>query len=92
MAAIAITRKAESLMAFQLTSPADMMTALTYLVDHMGYTGSVMNMPGVWTLQFQTTTNSVSQIGHINDWVILTNNTLASICSAADAPNLYQAT
>jgi hypothetical protein len=92
MALINVTRKAETIQAFQLTTPADMMTALTYLVDHMGYTGSVMNSPGVWQLNFQTTTNNQSQTGHINDWVIITNNTLASICSAADAPDLYQAT
>lgn len=89
MGLINVTRKAETLQAFQLVTQTDMLTALTYLKD-LGYTGSVRYESGTWTFTFQSADRSIGQSAGINDWIVIANNIHASAVSAADAPVLYQ--
>lgn len=89
---INVTRQAETIQAYQLTSADDMHAALKY-IQPGGYSGSVaVDATGTWTLYFQSTsTNAQTYVGHINDYVIIENNALASLCPAAKFGNLYTA-
>lgn len=89
---ITVTRQAETLQAYQLTSADDMHAALKY-IQPGGYSGSVsVDATGTWTMAFSSTSqNAQSYMGKINDYVIIENNTLASVCPAAKFGNLYVA-
>lgn len=89
MALINVTRKPETLQAFQLLTPTDMLTALTYL-DGLGYTGSIRREASTWTLSFQSADRSIGQSAGIDDWIVVANGIHANAVSAADAPVLYQ--
>lgn len=90
MGLINVTRKPETLQAFQLASSTDMLSALVYLKD-LGYTGSVRYESSKWTFTFQSADRSIGQSAGINDWIVIANNVNATAVSAANAPVLYQA-
>ena len=93
MALVNITRKPSTLQGYQLATPADMTTALDYLKTR-GYSGSISQTKSagntVWTLTLQSDTGSNGQAGVIGDWVVIENDAVASIVSAAKAAQLYQ--
>lgn len=90
MAQVNITRKAEVLKGFQLTSSDDMFAALKYLSPR-GYSGYITVTPGgVWTLNLTAPNQASSQSGVINDWVVIKNDATAEIVPAAQATSLYQ--
>lgn len=93
MALVSITRKTVTLQGFQLTSPADMVTALNYLAGG-NYTGSInCQRPSgtvIWELWIQQSNGTGgSQKAGINDWIVIENNSIAKTVSAADFANLY---
>lgn len=93
MALVTITRKPSTLQGYQLTSPADMTTALDYLKTR-GYSGSVTQSKSgattIWTMTLQSDTGSNGQSGLIGDWVVIENDQIASIVPAAKAAAMYQ--
>jgi hypothetical protein len=97
-----ITRNAETVQGFQIQAPADMMTALTYLapgggITGTGYTGTInqtstgTSASVAWTLLINNTSTNTSAFASIGDWIILENNTLASVCKEANFSTLYTA-
>jgi hypothetical protein len=92
---INVTRKPVTTQAFQLTAQTDMNTALIYLSTR-GYSGEVAcgkNADGSvrWALIIRTDTgNNLQQIGNIGDWVVIENDSIATIFTAAKAAVLYQ--
>lgn len=93
MALITITRKPSTLQGYQLVTPSDMVTALNYLSSR-GYSGSVsMSKNGgapFWTFSLQSDTGSNGQSGVINDWVVIENDAVATIYTAAKAAAMFQ--
>jgi hypothetical protein len=82
-----------TLQGFQITSQADMLTALGYLasgggVTGAGYTGQInlqtANSTNTWSLNLYDVTNNHSQTAMVGDWIILTNNTVAVVCKSAN--------
>lgn len=94
MTLVDITRKPVALQGFQLTSESAMVSALAYLAPK-GYSGGVNCFKNdnnvVWQMSLQSDTNSLgAQIGNIGDWIVVENDTLATIVPAAKAAELYQ--
>jgi hypothetical protein len=97
MALVTITANPVTLQKFQLLVYSDMMTALQYLATLTAspYTGLVqVTNPGgngtlVWSMNLYNTHQNTSQTAYINDYVILQNNTTATICPAAQYASLY---
>lgn len=93
MALVNVIRKPSTLQAYQLVAQADMTTALSYLATR-GYTGhvSLTRISGVltWQLTLQADAGNDVQSGFINDWVVIENDTIATITPAAKAGSLYQ--
>jgi hypothetical protein len=94
MPLVNISRKASTLQAYQLSTPADMVTALAYLTAR-GYVGSISAyMSGavlVWQLNLQLANNSGQAMSGItNDWVVIENDSIATVVPAAKATTLYQ--
>ena len=89
---VTIQRQTETIQGFQILVPQDMMDALNYLVGTLGYTGGInCNLIGgahTWQLNF-TGGGVVQQVGGINDYIILENNAIATICPAANFSALY---
>lgn len=88
-----VTRQAETIQAYQLTSADDMHTALKY-IQPGGYSGAVqVDATGTWSMYFQSTSAANTQLysAKINDYVIIENNSLASVCPASKFGNLYTA-
>ena len=89
---VTITRQTETIQGFQLVVPQDMMDALNYLTGTLGYTGGInCNLIGgahTWQLNF-TGAGIAPQSGLINDYIILENNQIATICHAANYSALY---
>jgi hypothetical protein len=91
---------AATLQGFQIQSQADMNTALTYLaagggITGTGYTRSVdlrqpggTNTPLVCSLSI-VDANGIQQLAFVNDWIILANNTVATVCKVANFAGLY---
>jgi hypothetical protein len=88
MALINVTRKAEALQAYQLTTVDDMFAALKFLATK-GYGGHINCTSGtVWTLGIQS--GNVSQSAVIGDWIVIKNGTYAEVVLASQAASLYQ--
>lgn len=87
---VSVSRKAEAIQGYQLLTQDDMFAALKYIVAG-GYSGNVtVDATGTWALFFQSTSaNNQMAVGHVNDWVIIENNSIASICPASKFGNLY---
>jgi hypothetical protein len=90
---VPITRKTETLQAFQLTSQTDMVTALDYL-GNGGYSGSItLGLTSTGTKQYQMWINNPGQSNSQNavtgDWIVIANNTVATVVPAAQFANLY---
>ena len=85
-----VTRQAEALQGYQLLAADDMYAALKY-IQPGGYSGNVaVDATGTWSMVFQSNSqNSQSAIAHINDWIIIENSSIASVCPAAKFGNLY---
>jgi glutamate dehydrogenase/leucine dehydrogenase len=82
-----------TLQGFQITSQADMLTALGYLangggVTGVGYTGQInlqtAGSTNTWSLNIYDVANNHSQTALVSDWIILTNNTVAVVCKSAN--------
>lgn len=96
MPLINITRKPTTLQAFQLLTPADMVTAATHLASR-GYSATISTFKqnGTTTWQIVLTPDTGgggAQTGVLNDWAVIENNAIATIVPAAKAPDLYQTT
>ena len=94
MALVNVTRKPVSLQGYQLTSQTDMVTALTYLSSR-GYSGSVncykQAGAATWQIMLQSDSGSgATPLGALNDWIIIENDTVATIVPAAKAALIYQ--
>jgi hypothetical protein len=88
MALVTVTKKASTYQKYVLTAYTDMAAALNYLQPR-GYSGNMsMAADGTWTLWFQSTNQPTAYQGHINDIIILENDTYASIVT----PTQYAAT
>lgn len=88
MALFGVTRKPESLQAYQLTSPSDMLAALTYLADR-NYTGTIDCRATVWTLTFQNPERNIGQSAQINDYIVIENGIIASVCPLDNFDTLF---
>lgn len=97
---VALTRNAETVQGFQLQSQADMVTALGYLapgggIAGAGYSGQITQQNSgtagsvVWQMWLNNAAANTSQIAMVGDWVILENNTLASVCKQGNFSSLY---
>lgn len=82
-----------TLQGFQITSQGDMLSALQYLasgggITGVGYTGQInlQTAAGVntWSLNLYDVANNHSQTAQVNDWIILTNNTVAVVCKSGN--------
>ena len=91
-----ITRQPTVLQSYQMVAPVDMFSVLNY-VSSRGYTGQVVCFPHPsdpalvdWQIVLQSATRQGQQgIGIINDWFVIENDTVASICPNAQYANLY---
>lgn len=91
---VTVTRKTETIQAYQLTSEDDMLAALKYIAAG-GYTGSLAlsttnGTDQVWRLQIQNSTKNVSQFAAITDYIVIENNAIASVVPATQFTNMYQ--
>ena len=90
-----LTRVAETIQGFQITSYADMATALNYIGGLTGfqYSGNInmINVNGTltWQLQLNNQTNNSSSLALVNDIIIIENNALVSVCKEANFSSLY---
>lgn len=97
MALVNVTRKAVSTQGYQLTSQSDMFAALDYLKTR-GYSGNVATYKNgsgaaAWQLTIQADSGTtLPQTGFINDWVVIENDSIATIYPPAKAAALYQTT
>lgn len=96
MALVTITANAVTLQRFLITSNNDMMTALAYLVPGGGLTSSPYSgqinynaTTSAWSLNLYNTHQNTSQTAYVNDYIILQNNTTATVCPAAQYASLY---
>lgn len=87
-----------TLQGFQITSQSDMLTALGYLasgggITGVGYTGQINLQTAAgtntWSLNLYDVANNKSQTALVNDWIILTNNTVADVCKSANFASQY---
>lgn len=90
-----ITRKPSVLQGYPLNAVADMTIALDYLKTR-GYVGNVtlFNSGGTpsWLLTLQLSSGGPGSVatGVIGDWVVIENDSIATIVPAAKAAALYQ--
>lgn len=94
MPLVTVTRKPVTLQGYQLTTPTDMLAALDYLKTR-GYSGTISlyknGATPTYTMQLVADAgNSAPQLGAINDWIVIENDTIANVVSAAKATVLYQ--
>lgn len=93
MAIVSLTPQAATVQGFQLSSSADMWTALTWLSGH-GYTGNIAygqrGGTDTWWLTF--TNGGTSYAATVGDWVVVENSSVASVCKASVFANLYAVT
>ena len=93
MPLIPIQRKPSNLQGYQLISSEDMFIALEYM-SHRDYTGTVncYNSGGIiqWSLSLQDPTGG-SQQAVLNDWLVLENDTIATLVPEGKAGTLYEA-
>lgn len=87
-----LTPVAATIQGFQVTSPVDMLTALTYLTDH-GYTGNIncQNANGAvtWSLGIYDTNQNTSQTAYVDDVIVIENGSTATVVPAAKFTSLY---
>lgn len=92
---VTLTRNAETVQGFQIQASTDMVAALTYLATlAIPYSGTMSyQLSGstyVWTLTLQNSREGASLTpAFINDWIILENNSVASVCPAANFATFY---
>ena len=92
-ALVNVTAKPVTLQGYQLTSDSDMHAALEYL-SARGYSGSVSVSKASGTATWQMSLvadsgNSAAQFGNVTDWIIIQNDSVATIVTAAVAGQLY---
>lgn len=85
-----VTRKTETIQAYQLESADDMFAALKY-VSAGNYSGSVnySKEGDRWNLLLTNTVSGTSAYAFILDWIIIENSSIASVCKASDYTNLF---
>lgn len=92
MPLIDVTRQPDTLQAYQLTTPQDMVTALAYLAQG-NYTGhincAVSGGSAVWTMGLTSPGNSASQSAVIGDWIVIRNNAIATVVTSDQFTSLY---
>jgi lipopolysaccharide export system protein LptA len=91
---VALTANTVTVQGFQILAAADMMTALNYIGGLGGtYSGSIQMANNAGTLGWQLLINNVaantSQFATINDWIILQNNALVTVCKSGNFSTLY---
>lgn len=97
---VTLTRNSETVQGFQLQAPQDMFTALAYLapgggIVGAGYTGTINQKNDgtaanvTWELLLHDIITNLNGYAYIGDWIILENNTLASIVKQANFATLY---
>lgn len=93
-----LTPVTATIQGFQIQVPADMLTALQYIspgggLNSTAYGGTVnsQNTSGTatWTLLINNTQSNTSAMAKIGDYVILTNNSIVTICPQASFASLY---
>lgn len=93
MALVTVTRKTETLQAFQLTTSDDMMAALKYIAQG-GYSGSIncstVGGTSTWALGIQSPAATVSQSAKLTDYIIIKNSSEAQVVTAAQFAAQYQ--
>lgn len=93
MALINITRKAETLQAWQINTPQDMYNVLAYISQ--GAWGGHINCTPVtpnWTMGITSPTSNVSQSVVIGNWVVIKNSAEAEVVTDAQYQAMYQST
>jgi hypothetical protein len=94
MPLVNVTRKAETLQAFQITSSDDMLAALKY-ISAGGYSGHIncatSGGTAVWTMGIQSPGQTVSQSVKISDVIVIKNSAIAEVVTAAQYTAQYQA-
>lgn len=90
MALINVTRQAETLQAYQLNTPDEMMAALKY-ISQGGYGGHINCTPATaaWTLGISNSTQSVAQSAVIGDWIVIKNSAVAEVVTNAQFVAMY---
>lgn len=87
-----ISRQPDSLQAYQLTTPEDMVAALAYLAGG-GYTGHINcsseNGTPVWAMGLSSPNQNTSTSARIGDWIVVKNNVSASVVPADQFASLY---
>lgn len=91
-ALVNLTPVAATIQGYQITSPADMLTALTYLTDH-AYTGiincRIVNEAAEWSLAIYDTNQNTSQTAYVNDVIVIENGSTATVVPADKFASLY---
>ena len=90
-----LTPVSETIQGWQLLSAQDMHDALEYLTakNYTGTVSAVIDGTGaiLWQLIVSSAVRQATQaIGVVNDWVIIENDTIASICPAEHFNARYQ--
>jgi hypothetical protein len=88
-----LTAKTMTLQGFQLATADDMFAALKYLVAR-GYTGGVYSNDQsagqpVWKLLLSHPASDSTQLGKLTDWIVLQNDNVAKIMTAAQLTSMY---
>jgi hypothetical protein len=95
---VTLTPITATIQGFQIQVPADMLTALQYIspsggLNSTAYGGTVnsQNSSGTatWTLLINNTQANTSQTAKIGDYIILTNNSIVTVCPQASFASLY---
>lgn len=89
---VPITARTATIQGYELESEDDMFAALKYL-STLGYTGvincQIRSGSPTWTIGLYNTQQNSSQTAFINDWIVLENGAIASVCPAANFDTLY---
>ena len=93
MSLIEIVRQPSTLQGYQLTSPTDMVTALSYLSTR-GYSGSVVltkdgSGNSYWTLTLNSDAGTGAQAGVTGSWIVIENDAIATIVAEGKAAAMY---
>lgn len=95
MSLITITRQPDELQGYQLTSPESMIAALAYIAQG-GYSGNINRATSggvtTWTMWLQSPIQNTSQSAKIGDWIVIRNNSIASVIPEANFAALYNTT
>ena len=90
-----VTHNPASVVAYEITEPADMQTVLGYVagLPAGSYTGMVQCQlqagTVVWQLLINDSVNNTSSFAIVGDVVIIENESIVSVCKAANFDNLF---